>query len=147
MYIGLLLTSGILGCAWIVLMMRDINQMEGKTVFPARCVAIIFSVGIPIYFGSIILIANVLTPGSTYKQNAVLLLVTLGLALNLMLFVWLARVSRYTARSLGYRYPRLFAVAMVALVFAAAISFPLVQRALNALLKRRIRDVSAVAGT
>jgi hypothetical protein len=124
-------------------MMRDINQMEGKSVFPARRAAIVFSVGIPIYFVSIILIANVLTPGSTYKQNAVLLLAALGLALTLLQFVWLARLSRYTARSLSYRHPGLFAAAIVVLFFAACISYPLLQRGLNDLLERRSREMSA----
>jgi hypothetical protein len=137
LYAALLASGGLVAFAWIVLLMGDINQLEGKSVFAVKRFAIIFAIGAGIGILAFIFTAITLAPGSTSKQIATGLVFALVFALNLLLLVCLARVSLHAARSLGYRYPAMFSAAMVALFFVAAVSFPILQRQLNVLSGRR----------
>jgi hypothetical protein len=144
LYATLLASGGLAGFAWIVLLMDDINQLEGKSVFAVKRFAFIFAIGACIGFLAFVFIAIAFAPGSTSKQIGTGLVSALISVLNLLLLVCLARVSLHAARSLGYRYPAMLSAAMVALFFVAAVSFPILQRQLNVLSERR-RERGSIA--
>jgi len=43
MYIGVMISGGIFGAVWLVLILRDINALERKNVFYPSSVAIVLS--------------------------------------------------------------------------------------------------------
>jgi hypothetical protein len=132
-YMATIVSGGLFLFVWLILLMRDVNQIERRTTFPTRAVTAILLVGVPAY----LLLVFSLPSGAPLRHWwIVLLLGVMGLAFNLILFVYLVRVSLYATRALGYTFHRTHATAMVLLTFTAMLSFVILQYRMNTLVER-----------
>jgi hypothetical protein len=136
MYAAVWLSGGYFSLVWLVLMMRDVNQMERRSAFPVSAIAVVFLLGLSIFF---FLAFGFSTPGAGPQATStvrILLIGILGLPLSLAPFVVLIFVSRYVEKALGCEFRAINAIVLVALSFLMFLSLPVVQRRMNVLAER-----------
>ena len=100
MYVGLLVSAGFFMFAWVILLMRDVNQLERRAVFPVKSLTAIFLFGIPAYFLAVIFLPDTVGEPSTPRQVWAALIFIFGVALYLLLIIFLVRVSLHVTRAL-----------------------------------------------
>jgi len=132
MYLAVLATGGLFSFVWILLLMRDLNLLEQKTIFPVKLYVQMMVPGLIVYFFGVLLLM------SSYRWGLLLpLTMTLGIALELFLFVSLARVSMHVTKALGYGHHAAHALVVILLMFVCFVSSIVLQRRMNALIALR----------
>ena len=133
MYGGVLASGGLLAFAWL---MRDVNQIERRPVFPEKSVTAILLFGIPAYLLAVFLLSSGAGGPSPARQILLVLVIASAIAVNLMLIYFLARLSLHITRALGYTHHAMHASMIVLLTFLAALSFVVLQRRSNLMVER-----------
>src|SRR5262250_258154 len=117
-YLAFAVSGGLFGFVWLILLMRDVNQIERRNVLPAGMISRIFLFGIPAYLLVVFywMWLRVRPPSWAFFSIA-----SMGIALDLILFVFIMRVSLYVSRALGRSSPRMDAAGIVALTVLAGL--------------------------
>lgn len=71
---------------------------------------------------------------------------SMAIVLELILFVFIVRVSLYVSRALGRPFPRMEATGIVVLTLLAGLSFIVLQRRMNILVERSLSSMTDSAG-
>ena len=139
MYLAVLASSGLFAFVWLVILMRDINQIEGRRVFPVEQLAVVMVFGLAalvfLTFDLFFVWATVRPPPDV---PTILLVVTFTLAFALVLLEYslIVLATRHVTRALGAQYHVRDAVITIVLNIWF-LSFVTVQRRLNALIGSR----------
>jgi len=139
MYLAVLASSGLFAFVWLVILMRDINQIEGRRVFPVEQLAVVMVFGLAalvfLTFDLFFVLATVRPPPDV---PTILLVVTFTLAFALVLLEYslIVLATRHVTRALGAQYHVRDAVITIVLNIWF-LSFVTVQRRLNALIGSR----------
>jgi len=139
MYLAVLASSGLFAFVWLVILMRDINQIEGRRVFPVEQLAVVMVFGLAVLvfltFDLFFVLATVRPPPDV---PTILLVVTFTLAFALVLLEYslIVLATRHVTRALGAQYHVRDAVITIVLNIWF-LSFVTVQRRLNALIGSR----------
>ena len=142
-YLAFALSGGLFSFVWLILLMRDVNQIERRNLFPVKSVSGIFLFGIPVYLLAVLFLMwwRVQPP-----SWAVFTVVLMGIALELILYVFIVRVSIYVSRASGRSSPRMEAIGIVVLTILAGLSFIVLQRRMNILVERSLSSMTDSAG-
>jgi hypothetical protein len=102
MYLAVLASGGLFAIVWLVILMRDINEIEGRRVFPVAQLAVMLLFGLAAYvFLTIDLVFDLLTvhspPGLPTIRLAVMF--TLAFALVLLEFTLIVLTTRHVTRA------------------------------------------------
>ena len=121
-YAAVWLTSGIFALAWVVMMMRDINELRGRKVYPTKAISLAVVLA---------LVANVsLVFVGELPKPTMLIAIHLAVAVSLMLFLMIGPIL--VSRQIDKLLPdRPSTVVLVATSFCWFLSLALVQRRLN----------------
>jgi hypothetical protein len=134
LYIGLLVSGGLFVFVWIILLMRDVNQFEERIAFPVKPITMAFISALLIYFISIV--SLVIAEHSTARQILLVFIIAIGMTINLLLIVLIARLALHISTALGHAYPVMFALMSVVLTFLAGLSLVVLQYQMNTLINR-----------
>ena|ERR1700687_1237055 len=137
MYALIVLTGGLFALAWLVMLMRDINQVERRSVFPATFLGFALFVWLLIYFSLIFVQPTLGTfpPGASSIRLALIFI--LGAGLLLFQIVLLIQIHRHIKIALGSTFSVAGAIVTIGLTLLMFLSFVLVQKRLNVLIGRR----------
>jgi hypothetical protein len=119
------------------MLMRDINSMERRSVFPATSLAIASFIGLLIYF-SLIFVPP--TPGTfpqAMSSTRLALIFILGVSLLLYQIVLLVQIHRHIEIALESTFSVMDAILTIGLTLLMFLSFVKVQKRLNILIERR----------
>src|SRR5262249_30358589 len=128
----------------LILLMRDVNQIEQRSVFPVRVISGIFLLGIPAYLLALLLWMWWAVEAPSW---VVFMVVSLAIVFESILFVFIVRVSLYVSRALGRSFPRMEATGIVVLTVLAGLSFIVLQRRMNILVERSSSSMRGFAGS
>jgi hypothetical protein len=119
------------------MMMRDIEDLEGRPVFSRKAYAQIMIGGLACYWGLLIVAPPTasLSPSGLATPFAIFLI--LGLGLTLVWMRQLVLVDRHIKVALGSKVGVADAFGVLLLAVLAGLAFPIVQQRLNALIARR----------
>lgn len=132
LYASLVLSFGLFGFVWPVLMARDVNELQRRPVFPVVLLGLSFGVGGMIYLSAGFGVPAVINDKST--RLVILIAVSLLLyALQIALLILVYRQSRIMA-NLPFGAQQVAAV--IALHLLMQLSFVIVQQSLNSTIER-----------
>ncbi len=142
-YLAFAASGGLFGFAWLILLMRDVNQIERRNVFPVRVISGIFLFGFP---ACLLVVFYWMWWRVVPPSWALFSIASMAIALDLILFVFIVRVSLYASRALGRSCPRMDAAGIVVLTILAGLSFIVLQRRMNILVERASFAMTGSAG-
>jgi hypothetical protein len=138
-YLAVLASGGLFALVWLVILMRDINQIEGRRVFPVEQLAVVMLFGLAAHvFLTFDLVFGLLTvrPPPDVPTIRLAVMFTLAFALILMEYILIVLTTRHVTLALGAQYHVRDAVITIVLNIWW-LSFVIVQRRLNALIETR----------
>lgn len=138
MYVGVLASAGLFAFVWLILLMRDVNQLERRTAFPAKSLTVFLSLGLPAYYLAVFFLPFPVAEPSTTRQVCLALIFVFAIALILLMFISLVRLSLHVTRALGYTSHAMHATLIVVLTLLSLISFVILQRRINILIERSL---------
>jgi hypothetical protein len=136
-YAGLLLTSGLLGFPWLVLMMRDVNTIARRRLFPTMRVAVGFAIVLAVYLVLLVLLF-VLPLGDPVARWTLRAILALAVALLSSILVSLVCLARKIAAVQDTEFGLADIIKTVVLTIPFFLSFPVLQRRINALSGQRV---------
>jgi len=139
MYLTVLASGGLFAFVWLVILTRDINEIEGRRVFPVEQLAVVFLFGLAAHvFLTFDLVFGLLTVRSPQGVPTIRLvvMVTLAFALVLLEYTLIVLTTRHVTRVVGAQYHVRDAVITIVLNIWL-LSFVIVQRRLSAFTKSR----------
>jgi hypothetical protein len=137
MYAVLLVTGGQFTWVWLVMLMRDINDMERRSVFPATSLAIASFIGLLIYFSLIFFPPMPGTLPQGMSSTRLALMFILGVGLLLFQIVLLVQIHRHIKIALESTFNVMDAIFTAALTLLMFLSFVHVQKSLNVVIEGR----------
>jgi hypothetical protein len=137
MYAATLATGGLIAFVWIVMLMRDVNQLERRSAFPSTQLAIASCLGLSAFLFLIFALPSPATVVPGMSATRLSLIITLGVVLSLYQFVSIVLVSRHVNVALGARFRAIDVVASVLLTLCMLLSLPMTQRRLNNVIERK----------
>jgi len=143
-YLAFAVSGGLFCFVWLILLMRDVNQIERRKVLPVRMISRIFLFGIPAYF---LVIFYWMWLRQRPPSWAFVSIASMGIALDLILLVFIVRVSLYVSRALGRSSACMDAAGIVVLTILAGLSFIVLQRRMNILVERSSSAMTGSVGT
>lgn len=141
LYAVTLASAGYFAFAWLVMLMRDINRIERRIVFPTNVIA--WGIGLSVA-GYLCIIFALLTldPPPEWLIRLGLFAMILFVALCVVSILLLVFVARCIARASGVKFRYRDALIIIVLSLLWFLSFPIVQRRLNELIEGRVgRDL------
>jgi hypothetical protein len=139
MYLAVLVSGGLFAFVWLVILMRDINQIEGRRVFPVEQLAVVMLLGLATHvfltFDLVFVWATVRPPPDVPTIQLVVIF-TLAFALVLLEYTLIVLTTRHVTRALGAQYHVRDAVITIVLNIWL-LSLVIVQTRLNALIESR----------
>jgi len=138
MYVILVISNGLFGFVWIVLLMRDINRLERRPIFPVKALGIFFALGLLLHF-SMLFAPEVFPVGPRSFSSRFAILVTLGTTLLAVLASMLVLVYRRARLDLGMAFHAVDILVVVGLTLLLMMSFVLVQKCVNTLVTRQMQ--------
>ena len=135
MYAGLLLTSGLLGFLWLVLMMRDVNAIAGRWLFPTARIAVVFAIMLTAYLGLLVLLFSQPFDGPIARWN-LRAIFALAIVLLSSIFASLVCLARKIAAIQDAEFGLANIIKIVVLTIPFFLSFPVLQRRINAVSRR-----------
>ena len=139
MYLAALASSGLFAFVWLVMLMRDINQIEGRRVFPVEQLVVVMLFGLAAHvfltFDLVFVLVTVRPPPDVPTIRLIVMF-TLAFALVLLECTLIVLTTRHVTRALGAQYHVRDAVITIVLNIWL-LSFVIVQRRMNALIESR----------
>jgi hypothetical protein len=137
MYAVVLATGGQFAWVWLFMLMRDINYMERRTVFPTTSLAVASFIGLLIYFSLIFVppMPGTLPQGTSSTRLALMFI--LGVGLLVFQIVLLVQIHRHIKIALDSPFNGMDAILTVGLTLLMLLSYVLIQKRLNVLIERR----------
>lgn len=138
LYLLVLASGGQFVWIWLLMLMSDVNRSERAPIFPTKTVAVCFAIGIALHF------ALLFGPGvggdtlSAVYGSWLPALFVLPAVLVVSLVTFLVLIARKAKMATGDGFRAWDAVLIVALTVLAALSFVVVQRKVNRLIRTRV---------
>jgi hypothetical protein len=145
MYGVLLISGGLFAFIWLVMLMRDINSVERRAVFPTSPLAATLFIGLLCYFYLIFGPPAFGTQPGGISTTRLAATVILGVGLNLLYITLLILICRHVKVALGSRFGAIDGIVVVVLTILIGLSLVLVQSQLNILVERRISEIDRSA--
>jgi hypothetical protein len=134
LYIAIWLSFGLFSFAWVLLMMRDINTLEERSVFPLQSAMAWLGGCFTIYFA----LYFVLIFSSTPHDSLIAIFFAVALLVWALLFMYVIQVRRYTNIALGMKYGIGDKLKTFFLTMAWFLAFPFTQERLNRLIETKL---------
>ena len=139
MYLAVLASGGLFAFVWLVILMRDINEIEGRRVFPVEQLAVVLLLGLAAHVVlTFDFVFGLLTVRPPTAVPTIRLAVMFALAFTLVLLECslIVLTTRHVTRALGAQYHVRDAVITIVLNIWL-LSFVIAQRRFNALIESR----------
>lgn len=135
-YAVLLLSGGFFSFVWLVMMMRDINRLEQRTVFAIRSTVVSLSVLLLLYFGLLFFRRTLddIGFGSFFSRFVIAFII--AITILVILVIILACVYKHAKIALGMSFNSLDVLVILVLSFLMMLSFVLVQKRMNILIRQ-----------
>jgi ATP/ADP translocase len=137
LYLLVLASGGQFVWIWLLMLMSDVNRSERAPIFPTKTVAVCFVIGIVLHF------ALLFGPGvggrtiSTVYGHWLPALLVLPIILVVSLLTFLVVIARHASMAIGDSFRTCDAILIVTLTILGAVSFIVVQRQVNRLIRTR----------
>lgn len=131
LYTALFFSGGFFAWVWIVMLMRDINRCERRSVFPVKSLTFAFAIGLTLHF--LFLFFPTVFPTISLAAPGVwgLILFILPATLVALMSVFLVLVYRHAKISLGAEFGGGDVFAVAGLTLLMMLSFVMVQQRVN----------------
>jgi hypothetical protein len=139
MYAATVVSSGFFAIVWLILLMRDINELEHKPIYPIRPIAAILAVGVSGVLLSALLLgmSMAIGPISSARLTWIGLTFAVAFAMVVLQYTLLVNVCTRVDRMLGRTDRALRALSIVVLTLLANLGYIVLQLRMNKVLERR----------
>lgn len=137
LYAALVCTSGLFAYIWLILLVRDVNHIKGRSEIPSGPFIAALCAGFLAYLTILFYPRTLALTFSVPQQVLTTLLFVLALFLYLVLVATLVVVYRHTKIVLGVKFGARDVLAVIGLTVLMFVSLIMVQQNMNAAIERK----------
>jgi hypothetical protein len=130
-YVLLLFTNGLFAFIWIFLLMRDVNRLAGRRVFPAGGLLIVLAAGFLIYLAVLIFPRTLATELALPQGYSFAAVFSLAVSFLVFLMTVLILIYRRSKLALGQPFGAIDVLKTIGLSVVMFLSFIMVQQQVN----------------